>query len=72
MNLLKIAQTFTTEDQALDYLVASRWPDGVRCLACDHDTVYRIDTHGRRKATRQTQNLLPRPESLTPFPLLAA
>lgn len=47
MNLLKIAQTFATEDQALDYLVASRWPDGVRCLACDHDKVYRIDTHGK-------------------------
>jgi len=49
MNLLKVAQTFTTEDQALDYLVASRWPDGVRCLACDHGKVYRIDTHGKTK-----------------------
>ena len=47
MNLLKIAQTFATEDQALDYLVTSRWPKGVRCLACDHDKVYRIDTHGK-------------------------
>jgi transposase-like protein len=49
MNLLKVAQTFATEDQALDYLVASRWPNGVRCLACDHDKVYRIDTHGKTK-----------------------
>jgi transposase-like protein len=49
MNLLKVAQTFTTEDQALDYLVSSRWPDGVRCLACNHDKVYRIDTHGKTK-----------------------
>jgi len=49
MNLLKVAQTFATEDQALDYLVASRWPKGVRCLACDHDKVYRIDTHGKTK-----------------------
>ena len=47
MNLLKIAQTFATEDQALDYLVTSRWPKGVRCLACEHDKVYRIDTHGK-------------------------
>jgi transposase-like protein len=49
MNLLKVAQTFTTEDQALDYLVASRWPNGVRCLACNHDKVYRIETHGKTK-----------------------
>ena len=30
MNLLKIAKMFATEDQALDYLVAARWPEGVR------------------------------------------
>jgi len=47
MNLLKIAQTFKTEDQALDYLVAARWPEGVRCLACGHNKVYRIDTTGK-------------------------
>ena len=47
MNLLKIAQTFATEDQALDYLVSSRWPDGVRCLACEHGKVYRIDSRGK-------------------------
>lgn len=47
MNLLKIAQTFATEDQALDYLVSARWPKGVRCLACEHDKVYRIDTRGK-------------------------
>jgi hypothetical protein len=47
MNLLKIVQTFATEDQALDYLVASRWPDGVRRLACDHGKVYQIDGRGK-------------------------
>ena len=47
MNLLKVAQTFATEDQALDYLVHSRWPDGVRCPACAHDKAYRIDTKGK-------------------------
>ena len=29
MNLLKVTQTFATEDQALDYLVKARWPKGV-------------------------------------------
>jgi transposase-like protein len=47
MNLLKVTQTFATEDQALDYLVQARWPKGVRCLACDHDKVYRIATVGK-------------------------
>jgi transposase-like protein len=47
MNLLSIAKNFATEDQALDHLVKYRWPDGVRCLACDHPKVYRIDTKGK-------------------------
>ncbi len=47
MNLLKVTQTFKTEDAALDYLIRQRWPKGVRCLACDHDKVYRIATRGK-------------------------
>jgi transposase-like protein len=49
MNLLNVTRTFTTEDQALDYLIAQRWPNGVRCLACDHDKVYAIATVGKTK-----------------------
>jgi transposase-like protein len=47
MNLLKVTKTFTTEDAALDYLIRQRWPNGVRCLACDHDKVYTIATKGK-------------------------
>lgn len=47
MNLLSITKKFATEDQALDHLVKCRWPDGVRCLACDNAKVYRIDTKGK-------------------------
>jgi len=47
MNLLSVAKNFATEDQALDHLVKCRWPEGVRCLACDHTKVYRIDTKGK-------------------------
>ena len=47
MNLLQVAKTFATEDQAIDYLVNARWPNGVRCIACDHDKVWRIDTKGK-------------------------
>lgn len=47
MNLLTVTKTFATEDAALDYLVKQRWPNGVRCLACDHAKVYRINTKGK-------------------------
>lgn len=47
MNLLSITKTFTTEDEALDFLVKQRWPEGVRCLACNCCNVYRIDTVGK-------------------------
>ena len=47
MNLLTISQTFSTEDQALDYWVKTRWPKGVRCIACDHAKVYSIATSGK-------------------------
>jgi transposase-like protein len=47
MNLLKISQAFSTEDQALDYWVRIRWPKGVRCIACDHAKVYSIATTGK-------------------------
>jgi len=47
MNLLNVAKNFQTEDQALDHLIKSRWPDGARCLACGHEKVYAIATKGK-------------------------
>jgi transposase-like protein len=47
MNLLNVTRQFKTEDEALDYLIVQRWPDGVRCLACGHDKVYAISTKGK-------------------------
>jgi len=47
MNLMSVHQSFATEDDALDYLVKSRWPEGVRCISCDHDKVYAISTKGK-------------------------
>ena len=47
MNLFSLAKAFPTEDAALDYWVTARWPKGVRCLACDHDKCYRIETKGK-------------------------
>jgi transposase-like protein len=47
VNLLSVTKTFTTEDAALDYLIKQRWPKGVRCLACDHNKIYKIATKGK-------------------------
>jgi transposase-like protein len=44
MNLFSLAKAFPTEDAALDYWLAIRWPNGVRCVACDNPKVYRIVT----------------------------
>lgn len=47
MNLFSLAKTFPTEDAAVEYWIAVRWPDGVRCVGCDHNEVYRIRTVGK-------------------------
>lgn len=47
MNLYNLAKTFPTEEHALAYWMKTRWPYGVRCLACDHDKCYLIETKGK-------------------------
>jgi transposase-like protein len=47
MNLLNVTRKFKSEDEALDYLIRARWPEGVRCLGCDYDKVYSIATKGK-------------------------
>jgi transposase-like protein len=47
MNLFSLAKAFPTEEAAFEYWVKTRWPEGVRCLACDHGKVYRIETKGK-------------------------
>ncbi len=47
MNLFSLAKAFPTEEAALAYWVTARWPKGVRCLACDHDKCYSIETTGK-------------------------
>jgi transposase-like protein len=47
MNLFSLAKKFPTEEHALAYWVKTRWPNGVRCLACDHDKCYLIETKGK-------------------------
>lgn len=49
MNLFSLAKSFPTEEHALAYWIKVRWPHGVRCLACDHDKCYLIETKGKTK-----------------------
>lgn len=44
MNLYSLAKKFPNEEAALLHLIKTRWPRGVRCLACDHDKCYLIET----------------------------
>jgi transposase-like protein len=46
MNLYSLAKTFPTEEHALAYWIKVRWPDGVKCVACDNAKVYLIETKG--------------------------
>lgn len=50
-----------TDDQCLDYLEHSRWPDGVRCLTCGGGKLSRITrkSKGRNKRARLFQCLEP-------------
>jgi transposase-like protein len=47
MNLFSLAKAFPTEEHALAYWIKTRWPNGVRCLACDNDKCYLIETKGK-------------------------
>ncbi len=47
MNLFSLAKAFPTEEHALAYWMKTRWPKGVRCIACDHPKCYLIETKGK-------------------------
>jgi transposase-like protein len=52
MKLIDVPKAFTTDEQCLAYLEASRWPDGVRCTVCGCKEVSKIT----RKVTTKTDN----------------
>lgn len=49
-NLIETARAFASEQTCHDYLEAARWPDGVRCLKCDHDKVSKFTLRGKIKS----------------------
>jgi transposase-like protein len=53
MNLFSLAKKFPNEDLALIHLIKTRWPYGVRCLACDHDHCWLIEAKGKTGKPRK-------------------
>jgi transposase-like protein len=47
MNLLDIYKELNTEEKCLTFLEHMRWPDGVKCIACESPRITRITTKGK-------------------------
>jgi transposase-like protein len=47
MNLLDIYKELNTEEKCLTFLEHMRWPDGVKCLACESPRITRITAKGK-------------------------
>ncbi len=43
-NLLEFQLQFGSEEACLEYLVASRWPEGYRCPRCGHSKAHLVRT----------------------------
>src|SRR5713101_7180727 len=62
MNLIDVTKVFATEDKCLDFLEHMRWPNGVRCLACESEklsvitrTVDHTKTRKEKKQNKRTR-----------------
>src|SRR5580658_10387168 len=53
MNLYSLAKQFPLEEFALDHLIKVRWPSGVRCVACDHDKCWSVESKGKTGKPRR-------------------
>jgi transposase-like protein len=53
MNLYSLARKFPTEEHALAHLIKVRWPKGVRCVECDHDKCWLIESTNKSNKPRR-------------------
>lgn len=51
-NLIDTAAAFATEENCHAYLSAARWPNGIRCLKCDHDKVSKFTVKGKKRVRK--------------------
>src|SRR5437763_1572554 len=45
--LIDTAKAFATEEACHNYLEAARWPEGVRCLKCEHNGILKFTIKGK-------------------------
>lgn len=53
MNLYSLAKQFPTEEHALAHLMKVRWPHGVRCVECDHDKCWLVESTNKSNKPRR-------------------
>lgn len=53
MNLYSLARKFPTEEHALAHLIKTRWPKGVRCVDCDHDKCWLVESTNKTGKPRR-------------------
>ena len=53
MNLLDVYKELNTEAKCLAFLERMRWPDGVKCLACESLRITRIESKGKTGKPRK-------------------
>jgi transposase-like protein len=53
MNLYSLARKFPTEKHAHAHLIKTRWPKGVRCVACDHGKSWPIGSTNKTGGPRR-------------------
>ena len=58
MNLHDVAQVFATDEEAHDALLRARWPQGVRCVACDSGRISRVTSKGKTGKVRRVLECL--------------
>jgi transposase-like protein len=52
-SLIETARVFATEEACHEYLQVARWPNGVRCLKCDHDKVSKFQVAGKTRTNKK-------------------
>jgi DNA-directed RNA polymerase subunit RPC12/RpoP len=52
-SLIAVQEELGTEERCLAFLETLRWPDGIRCVECDHDKVSKFTT---KEGTRERVN----------------
>ncbi len=53
MNLIDVSKTFPDHKAAARFLEVMRWPEGVRCLACESDQVTRVFSPTKKQPMRE-------------------